>query len=182
MALLDRDVRDKSFFGDRDKVEALADALHDAAAHGERPARRGAPGAQPGRSRIAAAAIPRYHRIDLDFVTTSEFRTLAASHEHVKEIRGRMLVSTHAAAPAQRWRRGGDGHRRHRHRRPRSAARRSTKRPSSRPRPTPARCRVPRPKARTRKSSSNRSTTWSSSSSPPARRASTSTATRVSAR
>jgi DNA gyrase subunit B len=48
-----------------------------------------------------SGGYPRHHRVDLDFVTTSEFRTLAASHEHVKGIRGRMLVRTHAAHAAE---------------------------------------------------------------------------------
>jgi DNA gyrase subunit B len=99
MALLDRGARDKSFFADREKVQALADALHT-------PLRSAS--VQPDEEHQAHSIVvedrsggyPRYHRIDLDFATTSEFRTLAASHEHVKEIRGRILVRTHAAAPA----------------------------------------------------------------------------------
>jgi DNA gyrase subunit B len=36
----------------------------------------------------------RHHRLDLDFVTTSEFRTLAASYQDVQGIRGTMIVKT----------------------------------------------------------------------------------------
>jgi DNA gyrase subunit B len=36
--------------------------------------------------------------VDLDFVTTSEFRTLAASYQDVQGIRGHMIVRTVAAA------------------------------------------------------------------------------------
>jgi DNA gyrase subunit B len=95
LELLDRGARDKGFFADRDKVQALADALHT-------PQRSAS--VQPDEEHQAHSLViedrsggyPRHHRIDLDFVTTSEFRTLAASHEHVKGIRGRMLVRTHA--------------------------------------------------------------------------------------
>ena len=40
---------------------------------------------------------PRHHRIDLDFVTTGEFRTLAASYQDVKDITGPMVVKTTGA-------------------------------------------------------------------------------------
>jgi DNA gyrase subunit B len=97
LELLDRGARDKSFFSDREKVQALADAFHT-------PLRSAS--VQPDEEHQAHSLViedrsggyPRYHRVDLDFVTTSEFRTLAASHEHVKGIRGRMLVRTQAAA------------------------------------------------------------------------------------
>jgi DNA gyrase subunit B len=100
MALLDRGARDKSFFADREKVQALADALHT-------PMRSAS--VQPDEEHQAHSLVvedrsggyPRHHRIDLDFVTTSEFRTLAASHEHVKGIRGRMLVRTQTATAAE---------------------------------------------------------------------------------
>jgi DNA gyrase subunit B len=96
LELLDRGARDKAFFADRDKVQALADALHT-------PQRSAS--VQPDEEHQAHSLViedrsggyPRHHRIDLDFVTTSEFRTLIASHEHVKGIRGRMLVRTQAA-------------------------------------------------------------------------------------
>ncbi len=99
LELLDRGARDKSFFADRDKVQSLADALHT-------PTRSAS--VQPDEEHQAHSLViedrsggyPRHHRVDLDFVTTSEFRTLAASHEHVKEIRGRMLVRTQAAQHA----------------------------------------------------------------------------------
>ena len=42
----------------------------------------------------------RYHRVDLDFVTTSEFRALANSYEDVKNIRGSMTIRTQSAAAA----------------------------------------------------------------------------------
>jgi DNA gyrase subunit B len=41
-----------------------------------------------------SGGYPRHHRIDQDFVTTGEFRTLAASYQDVKDIRGPMVVKT----------------------------------------------------------------------------------------
>jgi DNA gyrase subunit B len=45
-----------------------------------------------------SGGYPRPHRIDQDFVTTGEFRTLAASYQDVKGIRGPMIVKTTANA------------------------------------------------------------------------------------
>ncbi len=99
LALLDREARDKAFFTDREKVQALADAL-------STPSRTGS--VQPDEEHQAHSLViedrsggyPRHHRIDLDFVTTSEFRALAASHQNVKGIRGRMVVKTNASQAA----------------------------------------------------------------------------------
>ena len=44
---------------------------------------------------------PKHHRLDLDFVTTGEFRTLANSYQDVKGIKGPMLVKTSGTAPAE---------------------------------------------------------------------------------
>ena len=49
---------------------------------------------------------PRQHRIDLDFVTTGEFRTLASSYQDVKGVRGPMVVKTAASVAIGRGRRG----------------------------------------------------------------------------
>jgi DNA gyrase subunit B len=98
--LLDRDARDKAFFADRDRVEALGRALTS-------PARTVT--VQPDEEHQAFAlsiedrsgGYPRHHRVDQDFVTTGEFRTLAASYQDVKGIRGPMVVKTTAAAPEE---------------------------------------------------------------------------------
>jgi DNA gyrase subunit B len=95
LALLDRDARDKTFFADSEKVQALADALNTQT--------RGA-SVQPDEEHQAHSIViedrsggyPRHHRVDLDFVTTSEFRALANSYQDVKDIRGQMVVRTHA--------------------------------------------------------------------------------------
>jgi DNA gyrase subunit B len=99
LELLDRDGKDKAFFSDRDKLQSLANAL-------TTPTRTVS--VQPDEEHQAFSLVledrsggyPRHHRIDLDFVTTSEFRTLAASYQDVKDFRGQMTVRTIAIAPA----------------------------------------------------------------------------------
>jgi DNA gyrase subunit B len=99
LAVLDREARDKTFFADPEKVQALADSLN-------RETRTGS--VQPDEEHQAHSLLiedrsggyPRYHRIDLDFVSTSEFRALAAAYQHVKDIRGQMTVRTVAAQDA----------------------------------------------------------------------------------
>jgi DNA gyrase subunit B len=99
LELLDRDGKDKAFFSDRDKLQSLANAL-------TTPTRTAS--VQPDEEHQAFSLViedrtggyPRHHRIDLDFVTTSEFRTLAASYQDVKGFRGQMTVRTIAVAPA----------------------------------------------------------------------------------
>ena len=41
-----------------------------------------------------SVGYPRHHRVDQDFVTTGEFRTLAASYQDVSDFRGPMTVRT----------------------------------------------------------------------------------------
>src|SRR5690606_14845955 len=78
LTMLDHDVRDKTFFTDPARVEALAQALT--------TAKRTA-SVQADEEHQACAIVledrsggyPRRHRLDQDFVTTAEFRTLASS-------------------------------------------------------------------------------------------------------
>jgi DNA gyrase subunit B len=99
MALLEREANDKAFFTDRARVEALAEAL-------ATPTRTAT--LQPDEEHQAfAVAIedrsggyPRHHRVDQDFVTTGEFRTLASSYQDVKGIRGPMIVKTSGSVEA----------------------------------------------------------------------------------
>src|SRR4029077_9712928 len=87
---------DKTFFTDRDKVQAFADALH---------SKTRSASVQPDEEHQAHGIViedrtggdPKYHRVDLDFVTNSEFRTLAASYQDVKDIKAPMLVKTTGA-------------------------------------------------------------------------------------
>ena len=92
--------KEKAFFSDRARVEALASALAS-------PSRIAT--VQPDDEHQAFAIVledrsggyPRHHRLDLDFFTTGEFRTLANSYQDVKGIRGPMLVRTTAASEAE---------------------------------------------------------------------------------
>jgi len=97
MELLERDAKDKSFFDDKDRVESIAQAL-------TTPSRTAT--VEPDEEHQAFALVledrsggyPRHHRVDQDFVTTGEFRTLASSYQDVKGIRGPMIVKTAASA------------------------------------------------------------------------------------
>jgi DNA gyrase subunit B len=97
LALLDRGARDKAFFGRREQLEDLAAGL-------SRPDRTVTVQADEEHQAFALAiedrsgGYPRHHRADLDFVTTGEFRTLAASYQDVSDIRGTITVTT-APAP-----------------------------------------------------------------------------------
>ena len=99
LGLLERDARDKAFFSDREKVQALAEAL-------TTPARTVTVREDEEHQAFAlviedrTGGYPRHHRVDQDFATTGEFRTLAASYQDVKGIRGPMIVKTTAAAEA----------------------------------------------------------------------------------
>jgi DNA gyrase subunit B len=94
--LLERDAREKGYFADRDRVEAFAQAL-------TTPMRTVTVQRDEEHQAFALAiedrsgGYPRHHRVDQDFVTTGEFRTLAASYQDVKGIRGPMIVKTTAA-------------------------------------------------------------------------------------
>jgi DNA gyrase subunit B len=98
--LLERGARDKAFFADRERVEALAQAL-------TTPARTVTVQTDDEHQAFAIAiedrsgGYPRHHRVDQDFVTTGEFRTLATSFQDVKGIRGPMTVKTTARASAE---------------------------------------------------------------------------------
>jgi DNA gyrase subunit B len=100
MGLLDGEARDKAFFSDRERVEALAKTLTTATRTTT---------VQPDEEHQAFAlaiedrtsGYPRHHRIDQDFVTTGEFRTLTSSYQDVKGIRGPMLVRTAASTEAE---------------------------------------------------------------------------------
>ncbi len=97
IALLDQGVRagDKAFFADRDKMQALADSLN---------TKTRSASVQPDEEHQAHGVViedrtggyPKYHRLDLNFVTSSEFRALGNSYQDVKGIKGPMVVKTSA--------------------------------------------------------------------------------------
>jgi DNA gyrase subunit B len=97
LEVLERNGRDRAFFSDVARLQALADSLSG-------PLRTAS--VQPDEEHQAHSLViedrsggyPRYHRVDLDFVTTSEFRALAASYQDVKGIRGPMVIRTQAGS------------------------------------------------------------------------------------
>jgi DNA gyrase subunit B len=100
LALLERGAHDRAFFQDADRIQALADALHSPVVSAS---------VQPDEENQAQSLViedrsggyPRHHRINMDFVGTSEFRVLAASYHDVDGIRAPMTVrsvGTQAAA------------------------------------------------------------------------------------
>jgi DNA gyrase subunit B len=100
LTLLDRGVRaDKAFFTDEAQLQTLADSLNT-------PTRSAS--VQPDEEHQAHGIViedrsggyPRHHRVDLDFVSTTEFRTLANSYQDVKGVRGPMVVKTLASTDA----------------------------------------------------------------------------------
>jgi DNA gyrase subunit B len=99
LALLERGARDRSFFQDAEKVQALADALHTPVSSAS---------VQPDEESGAFALViedrsggyPRHHRVNMEFVASSEFRVLASSYQDVDGIKGPMIVRTVSAATA----------------------------------------------------------------------------------
>ena len=89
IGLLDRGARgDKTFFSDREKVQAFADSLltplRTASVHPDEEHQ-----AHSVVIEDRSGGYPRHHRVDIDFVTTSEFRTIAASYQDVRGLLGR---------------------------------------------------------------------------------------------
>ena len=101
MALLASGAKDKGFFADATRLRALADSL-------TTPVRTAT--VQPDEEHQAHSLViedrsggyPRHHRVDLDFVSTTEFRALAGSYQEVEDIRGPIVVRTVAAVKEER--------------------------------------------------------------------------------
>jgi len=100
LAMLEGDARDKTFWADRDAVTALAtyltgpnvstsvvdDTEHQALAV---------------ELEDRSAGYARKHRLDLDFVTTAEFRTLMGSYQEIRDLMtGAVTIRTAAATAA----------------------------------------------------------------------------------
>jgi DNA gyrase subunit B len=85
LALLEGEARDKSFWTDRDRVDALA-------THLTQPDVTARVVDDPEHQALAVAiedrtaGYGRRHRLDLDFVTTGEFRVLAAAYQDVRDL------------------------------------------------------------------------------------------------
>lgn len=92
-ALLDHNVRDKEFFADETAVRAMAANLnHTLRAVTVIPDEEHNLFALDVNDR--SHGFLRRHRVDLDFVSTGEYRTLLASFESVRRVSGQMIVTT----------------------------------------------------------------------------------------
>jgi DNA gyrase subunit B len=101
LALLEGEAHDKTFWANRAAVEALAGHL--------RTPEIQTTVAEDSEHQAFAVALEdrtagyaRRHRLDLDFVTTGEFRTLAAAYHEVRELMtGPVTIRTAASTEAQ---------------------------------------------------------------------------------
>ncbi len=85
LALLEGDARDKTFWADRAAVDALAAHLRTpdmSATVSEDPEHQAFAVALEDRS----AGYGRRHQLDLDFVTTGEFRTLLTAYQDIRDL------------------------------------------------------------------------------------------------
>ncbi|MGE5837324.1 MAG: DNA topoisomerase (ATP-hydrolyzing) subunit B [Acidobacteriota bacterium] len=100
LALLEGEAGDKAFWSNREAVEALAKHLSGTDVHTsvvEDPEHQAHAVAIEDRS----AGYGRRHRLDLDFVTTGEFRTLSVAYQDVRDLMiGGVTIRTAAAAAA----------------------------------------------------------------------------------
>ena len=99
-ALLEGGARDKTFWTDRELVDGLA-------AHLQQPQVSAAVVEDPEHQAFAVVltdrsfGYDRHHRLDLDFVTTAEFRMLAAAYVDVRDIlMGPVTIRTAASTAA----------------------------------------------------------------------------------
>jgi DNA gyrase subunit B len=101
LALLEGDARDKTFWADRPAVDALAGHLRTpdvSATVVDDPEHQAFGVALEDRS----AGYGRRHHLDLDFVTTGEFRTLLAAYQEVRDLMtGPLTIRTAAAASTE---------------------------------------------------------------------------------
>jgi DNA gyrase subunit B len=97
LALLGRGVRERAFFGDEAAVRSLADELAS-------PTRlvRVVPDEEHGTFEVAiedrSNGYPKHHVVGIGLVGSSEYRTVAASYDDVKDYRAPVVVSLAAAA------------------------------------------------------------------------------------
>jgi len=101
LALLEGGARDRSFWGDRERVDALAAHLAgpnvDATVVDDTEHQ-----ALAVRLDDVSAGYVRQHRLDLDFVTTGEFRTLASSYDEVRDLMmGAVTIRTTSSAQTE---------------------------------------------------------------------------------
>jgi DNA gyrase subunit B len=98
-ALMDRDAKDKTFFGDPENLRQIADALSS-------PTRDLT--VQPDEEHNISAlrvedrsnGYPRHYTVDMDFVSGGEYRTLLASYREIKGVHVPVVVTLGATAAA----------------------------------------------------------------------------------
>jgi DNA gyrase subunit B len=98
-ALLDRDVRDRSFFADRDVLEGIAASLTSET----RTVRIERDEEHNSFSLVLedrSNGYPRHATASADLISTTEYRTLLASYRDVKDLGGPIVVSAQATAEA----------------------------------------------------------------------------------
>jgi len=99
-ALMDRDAKDKAFFGNAEDLQRLADELGT-------PAR--VVTVQPDEEHNISAlrvedrsnGYPRHYTVDMDFVYGGEYRTLLASYRDIKGVRLPVVVTAGSAVAAE---------------------------------------------------------------------------------
>jgi DNA gyrase subunit B len=98
LALLEGEARDRTFWGNREAVEALAGHLQTPDVHAtvvEDSEHQAFAVALEDRS----AGYARRHRLDLDFVTTAEFRLLSSAYQDVRDLMaGSVTIRTGASS------------------------------------------------------------------------------------
>ncbi|MEO8483850.1 MAG: DNA topoisomerase (ATP-hydrolyzing) subunit B [Acidobacteriota bacterium] len=98
MALLEGEARDKTFWGNREAVVSLATHLTQGDVHAA-VVDDAEHQAYSVLLEDRTAGYARRHRLDLDFVTTGEFRTLAATYQDVRDLMaGPVTIRTAANA------------------------------------------------------------------------------------
>jgi DNA gyrase subunit B len=85
LALLEGGAKDRSFWTDRERVDALATHLSQSDVRSQVVDDKEHQ-AFAVQLEDLSAGYSRRHRLDLDFVTTGEFRTLAAAYDDVREL------------------------------------------------------------------------------------------------
>jgi DNA gyrase subunit B len=87
---------DREFFADKQKLDALAEAL-------TTPTRRVTVQPDEEHNRFSlrvddrSSGYPRQHIVGVDFVTAGEYRTLVSNHRDIPAVSGEIIVSTSAA-------------------------------------------------------------------------------------
>jgi DNA gyrase subunit B len=101
LALLEGGARDKTFWIDRERIDALAAYLSSASHITAKTIDDSEHQALAIALTDRGAGYAKQHRLDIDFVNTGEFRTLAAAYQDVRELMmGPVIIRTVTSAAA----------------------------------------------------------------------------------